>query len=280
MKGPVALVLIAATTVSCAAELSDIRPEAIRPRNPSADRQTQGRNLLAEMFEAHGGIDRWRQFNFVTAKVSDEWFNSLFWTLAAPYTENPEYVAVAAYTRTFPHGRIEFTGGRNAGETWVADGDVNHRKALGESPEVVATADDGLFASFVHNFLVWPNFPFILASADRVAHVGSEQWRGQRYEKVFISWGDFGPQADVDQWILWINAESNMLERVWFTIRLAGKDAVGGYNFKEFEEVQGLKVATVCEGVLGLDDDPLHTYVLSEIEFSNRQRADLMSVAP
>ena len=265
---------------ACSSGLSDIRPDALKSAPPTSQSVARGNALLAEMFEAHGGLWRWRSFNFVTAKVSDEWFNSLFWTLAAPYTENPEHVAVAAYTHEFPNARVEFTGGKNAGLVWVADRDTIVRKVPSEAPERVKTADDGIFTSFVHNFAVWPTFPFILASVDRAAYIGPDEYQGQRYEKVLVSWGTLGPQAKTDQWILWINAESKRLERVWFTIRVAGEDAVGGYNLKAFKTVQGLSIATVCEGIIGLDEAPLHTYVLTDIEFSNRVRSDLLSVVP
>ena len=163
---------------------------------------------------------------------------------------------------------------------WGARGDAIATKSPGEDAKTVKTIDDGLLTSFVHNFLVWPTFPFILSSADQAAYIGSEAYQGQRYEKVMVSWGTLGPQASTDQWILWINAESNLLERVWFTIRLAGESSVGGYNLKNFKTVQGLRIATVCEGVLGLEEEPLHTYVLSDIEFSNRIRTDLMTAVP
>ena len=144
----------------------------------------------------------------------------------------------------------------NARTVWVARGEQIFRKAPGETVEVVGNSDDGLFTAFVHNFLVWPSFPFILASADHIAHIGEDTWQGRRYEKVLVSWRDFAPQAKVDQWILWINADSKLLERVWFTTPLAGDDAVGGYNFKEFRQAQGLRIATVFEGVLELDEPP------------------------
>lgn len=270
------LLFVGALLGGCSSGLADIRPEPLRVAPPTADSEAKGQRLVREMLDAHG-LETWQTFDFVHARAADEWFNALFFALGAPYTENPEHVVVAAYTQRFPSARVEFTGGDNAGQVWVVDGDRIRTKAEGEAVETQRTADDPFFAAFVHNFPLWPNMPFLLASADRATYLDEATWEGRTYDRVLISWGDYAPQADVDQWILWVNRDTRLLERVWFTIRLAGEDQVGGYNLREIRDVQGMKIATVAEGLLGLDEDPLHTYTYRDIRFSNRVAADLMA---
>ena len=275
MNGRFVFFAIAVHLSACSSGLADLQPKALQTAPPTDVDIARGRALVDQMFEAHGGLKRWRSFNFVVAQVSDEWFNSLFWTLVTPYTENPEHVAVAAYTQEFPNGRVEFTGGRNAGLVWAARGEEVWRKRPGREAESQTVSEDGVLSTLVHNFMVWPMFPFLLSSVDQVVHIGADEYQGQRYEKVLVSWGELAPQPGADQWILWINAESKYLERVWFTVRLLGDSSVAGFNLKGFKDVQGLQIATMCEGVLGLDENPIHTYVLSHLEFSNRASTDL-----
>lgn len=274
-----AIFLLTALSAGCAG-MADIRPESLKAAPPSPSAESLGRRLVSGMMDAHGGLDRWRSFNFIHARAQDEWFSKLFFALAAPYTENPEQVVLSAYTQKFPSARIEFPGGKNAGHTWVVEEQTIRMKEPNFPPQSKSEADDRFFATFVHNFLLWPNVPFLLATADKAVHIGEAQWEGRSYDKVLIAWGDYAPQANSDQWILWINQESHLLERVWFTIRMAGERQVGGYNLREFHDVQGMKIATVYEGLLDLDDDPLHTYTYSKVEFSNRQEVDLMVGAP
>ncbi|MEO0813923.1 MAG: hypothetical protein AAFY60_13735, partial [Myxococcota bacterium] len=105
-------------------------------------------------------------------------------------------------------------------------------------------------------------------------------WEGRSFDRVLIGWGGLEPSSRSDQWDLWVNRESKLLERVWFTIRMAGDDAVAGYNLRNFITTQGLTVATRYEGLLDLDDTPLHTYQYRDIDFSHRAIEDLMAVAP
>ena len=263
----------------CASELADIRPERLRAKTPSEAEQTQGRSAMTAMLKTHG-YDAWKRYNFVHAKAADEWFNSLYFTLGAPYTENPEHAVVAAYTQRFPDARIEFTGGKNAGHVWAVGGDRIRIKRPGEETKAQVTQDDAFFAAFVHNFPLWPNIPFQLATATHVTYLDSAKWEGKTFDRILIGWGGFEPSERTDQWILWVNQDTHILERVWFTIRLAGQSQVGGYNLREIKAIQGMKIATVCEGVLDLEDGPLHTYTYRDIEFSRRRVEDLMAVVP
>ncbi len=266
---------------ACSGGLADLRPEMMQASSPDSAAIERGRTLLQRMYDAHGGLERWEQFNFVHAKASDEWFNSLFWALASPYEENPEHVFVASYTQQFPHARLEFPGGDNAGHTWVVKGNRLTTKEPSAPSEAEALRAAALKATFIRNFLLWPNVPFQLATADHAIYVGEGKWDGKNFDRVLISWGSLEPNTETDQWELWINKDTQLLERVRFTIRMFDESAVAGYNLKEFKTIQGLTIATVYEGLADPDDeDPLHTYTFSDIEFSRRQDADLMRVAP
>ncbi|MEL6546708.1 MAG: hypothetical protein AAFQ82_18930, partial [Myxococcota bacterium] len=137
--------------IGCSGGLADIRPASLQNAAPSPKSVDKGRAILAQMLEAHGSIERWQTYNFLHAKASDEWFNSLFWTLAAPYSENPEHVVVSSYIHKFPSGRIEFPGGDNQGHTWVVKNQYLMRKTPRAKPKKTNLQDEKLLATFVHN---------------------------------------------------------------------------------------------------------------------------------
>ncbi|MEM1024190.1 MAG: hypothetical protein AAGD10_01890 [Myxococcota bacterium] len=248
----------------------DLRPPNVRGDALPAATEHRGKEAVEAMLSAHGGLDRWRDFNFVSARASDEWYNTLYWRLLAPYRDNPEWVAVAAYVHDFPNARVQFLGGKNEGEVWVSRGDQIWRKNVDEEAKVIHVDDKGIFTTFAHGFAYWPTMPFALATADSVAYVDTGEWEGRRYDRVLVSWDGLAPKPDIDQWILWIDVETKQLDRVWFTIRRVGRRAQGGYNLRHYQWVQGLKVPTVLEALLKPDGRPLHVYTYEDIEFSRR----------
>lgn len=265
---------------ACGGGLADIRPDALKVDGaPTSQQSERGRAIIERMARAHG-IDTWKTFNFMTATSEDEWFNAFFYAVAAPYTENPERARVASYIHQFPHARVEFLAGENASEVWTVKGRALKRRKASEDVESFEQKDDALFAAFAHNFLLWPNVPFHMATADQWAYLDTKSWEGRTFERVLLSWKTLKPQADIDQWIVWVNTSTHLMERVEFTIRLSGEGQLGVYNLRGFKDVQGMKVAHVYEGLLELEDEPLHTYTYSDIEFSQRQVVDLTKLAP
>lgn len=251
---------------------ADIRPDSMKESPP---KEAQAEQLVRSMEKAHG-IEEWRRYNFMQAYAYDEWFNILFYKIAAPYTENPENVFVSAYTHEFPTSRVELLAGKNKGETWVAEGEMLYRKSPGKEADSWNYMDKGLFASFVHGFPIWPNVAFIFQSADKFAYLGEESVDGRLHHKVFVSWGTFEPHKEIDQWILWIDAETSVLKRVWFTIRAAGKGQEGGYVIRKTKAVQGMVIPVEVDAHLKFDKDPLHTYVYRDVVFSKRKRVSLL----
>lgn len=56
-------------------------------------------------------------------------------------------------------------------------------------------------------------FPFRMQSATILEHIGQQTWGGKEYDLVFATWNDFEPTHEMDQYIIWINKESGLIER-------------------------------------------------------------------
>ncbi len=273
-------VILSVSFLGGCAAIADLRPEVMRTAEPTVEAEQQGRAVLDKMVEAHGGMDAWSKFNFMHAKAEDAWFNRFIFAVVVPFQDNPEHVVVSSYTHSFPHGRLELPGGGNSGHTWGLKGNEITLKKPGEAPEVKPIKDEKILATLSMNFLFWPGMPFYLASADKVTYLGLEEIQDRRYHKVFLSWVRYAPQADIDQWVLWIDPDTNLLRYVNFTARLAGPSRQAVIGLRDFADIQGMKIAKKYDGLSKLGDEPLHTYSYSKIEFSNRKRLDLMADAP
>jgi hypothetical protein len=61
--------------------------------------------------------------------------------------------------------------------------------------------------------------PFVLPEADAVRGAEDATWHDQRFQRALVSWGRLEPQRDVDQYVVWSNAASGLIERIDCTVR-------------------------------------------------------------
>ncbi|MEL6181058.1 MAG: hypothetical protein AAFS10_19025 [Myxococcota bacterium] len=269
MKTTLALSLMGITMVlSACGGTADIRPNDLQGQITTQQRQ-RGSDAFAAMLKAHGGLDTWRQFDKVETRFRDEWTNSLFFQFT-PYDDNNAQASLEAWLHHFPYSRIAFLEGDGKGEVWIAKGQEVQRLKGGHL-QVQSAASDTFFTVFVQNPEMMVGVPFRLASADQVAYAGERTWRGQTYETVLLSWGTFEPQESVDQWLLYINRNTGLLELTEFTVRMSGQSQVGTYHYRDFKEVAGMMLPHRMDAYLSKDDDgPVHIYRFDHLHFSRR----------
>lgn len=52
-----------------------------------------------------------------------------------------------------------------------------------------------------------------MASANIVECVGQQSWNGRNYDLVFATWNSFELNTEIDQYIIWINKETGLIDR-------------------------------------------------------------------
>ena len=80
--------------------------------------------------------------------------------------------------------------------------------------------------------------PLRLKEAEILKYAGSTELNGQLYELVFATWGSLSPNKEFDQYLLYLNKETGILEYASFTIRKphvpAPKNIYGSIHYTEF----------------------------------------------
>lgn len=245
--------------------LVDLRPDDLKG-DVSAELRADGHARVQRMFDAHGGLERWEQFETVQTTFRDEWTNWLFFQVT-PYAENNQLASLEARLHHFPASRTAFLEGKGKGEVWTAQGDQVIRERHGERTQTAAW-DDAFFAVFVQNPEFMIGTPLRLASADQHAYVGPMQWHGDTYEVVMVSWDTFEPQERVDQWLLYLDPATDRLVAAEFTVRMSGRTQTGFYHFHDERRTDGLMLAHAMDAYLDKDDEtPVHRYRFGDFAF-------------
>jgi len=107
----------------------------------------------------------------------------------------------------------------------------------------LAYSDDRVLKFYLPALQYFDELPFRLLSAEFVAYAGDKTHHGKNYHLVFATWGSFAPNLQHDQYLLWINQETLLVEMCLYTVRDLLNWATGTIHFEDYREVQGVMFA-------------------------------------
>lgn len=84
-----------------------------------------------------------------------------------------------------------------------------------------------------------------LKKVDLITYGGEKEFNGKTYELVFVTWGKLKTHGEHDQYMLWINKETKMMEYVHFTVHdtsFPGNTVTGSNEFTNFKDIDGVKI--------------------------------------
>jgi len=230
-----ALVLIPLILSSCGP--ADIRNRQVREHGETQASFDRGRELLLQAAERHG-LAAWKAFKTARFVSVDEWagFAGRF-TGWWPVQEQRFRFDTLLGTFT---SRVELLDGPGVGEvmgvqSWKGYG-ASHAGARVES------AEDGLRSFYLPTLQYFAELPFRILSAQYITYGGERELDGSTYQLIYASWGSLEANLEHDQYELWINEETLLVEKCFYTVRGAFSGAVGTIHFDDYREVQGVMV--------------------------------------
>lgn len=258
----VGLVALAAIGLALAPPI-DIRPAEIRGRAVDADNEARGRQLLAQVAERYGGLERWRSLRATRAVLTDFWPAGLMKTMGSPWRDGE------TLELTYLHGRdtarLVFRGGERDGHAWGIQNWLTYTRA-GSAPAEFAPNNDIKF--WLPTIAYFFELPFRLVEASVVQYVGERHLDGRTYDLVYLTWNSPEPQADVDQYVAWINRKTGMLDYTQYTVRDTHKLIAGGMHCSDYRTIDGVVIPFVMSAS-GSPEEPqlMHRFDVKQVQF-------------
>jgi len=245
-----------------AACLSDIRPDAIK-NAVDTDASVRGRAMLEAAAEAHGGLDAWNARTTVDVAFTDEWFG--VYRLAAPWPDATVSVRHRLTLHTFD-SELHFQG-EHDGLVWGVRDWQTWSQRDGQPPESDKNKDARFILPTMHYFA---EFPYRMQEAPVVLDAGPVELNGVRYQTLFVTWEDTKPRAEWDQYVLYINPDTGLIDKAHYTVREIARFVSGTMHFEDYRLVDGawMSHAMIVTAEPGDPlDAPLHTVTVASYTF-------------
>ncbi len=211
----------------------DIRPEYLKENNISEADKIKGKALLQEMQEAYGGMDNWLAFKTGRYAQTADWYENKMGI--AGWDTLPQQFEM---TSTLGTDNAEFTllNGQNKGQTWGVEDWKSYQK-IGDQKKFIPNEK-------YHHKLIYKNywfqFPFRISEAPIIAYAGEDKVDGETYDLLYATWGSETPNREYDQYVLYVDKATKMIEWLHFTLRDKVNFIHITASFTHFKNINGI----------------------------------------
>lgn len=211
---------------------SDLRPTYLGDKIAEKDYE-KGKILLQEMQAAYGGMDNWLAHKTGTYSQIADWYDDKLGM--AGWDELPQQFQM---TSTLGTDDCEFTllNGANKGQIWGVEEWKSYQNKNGNKEFV--------HHEKYHHKLIYKNywfqFPFRISEAPIIAYAGESTVKGEAYDLLFITWGSEVPNREYDQYVLYLDKTTRMIEWLNFTLREKVNFIQITAQFTDFKVINGI----------------------------------------
>lgn len=178
--------------------------------------------------------------------------------------------------------RVTFLDGKKAGEkrglqAWnyyvIKKGD-----SIPEFKKKAHTKTEFGLAAFQYFFELLDR----LKKVDLIRYGGEKEFNGNKYDLVFVTWNKLKTHNEHDQYMLWINKATSMMDYVHFTVHetaFPGNTITGSNEFTKFKNIDGVKIP--FEQIIYIGSPKtnqakyLHKLTVSDFKFDSFEKAIL-----
>ena len=182
---------------------TDLLLADIRPADLGAP--ASGRKTMPSIHRAHGDAARWYALQRVTLEMEGTWDHPAPRWAQGPFLSDEPRIRLSFAPAVYGDAKLESLDTNESFE--VRDG-----VALAHADGSTRPGPRQL-RLFVDSIRHLVEMPFAMQTTTVQRSTAASAWNGEQYRRVFATWGDFAPNPDVDQYILWQNESSGLLER-------------------------------------------------------------------
>lgn len=223
--------------------MANIQPKLVK-KNPNSEKlEKKGKAILKKAHDAHGvdNLLRHDVYQFVTI---DDWKGPLA-GMGKLWPEKNTKMEFKYAINTFD-ARVKFLSGSRINQS-VGLQSWKFYEGEGDSTNFNVEHDERLTFGLAA-FQYFSELTGRLENAEIIRYGGEKEFKNVKYDLVFVTWKQEDAHKEFDQYLLYINKTTNLIDYATYTIRdnylhLPGtKIFYGTIGFSNFKDVDGYKV--------------------------------------
>jgi len=239
--------LFAALIFISSCSVSDIRTSYQKKDTNELEQEQKGKALLEETWLAHG-FDKLKNHTTYEVSAKDHWKGAMGKMGNLWGDSNNKPLKLRFSVGTFDN-QVEFLEGKKAGtKAGLQSWNYYEKEEGGKAIFKKTKKRIGFGLAAYHYFFELADR---LRRAPIIRYAGEKTFEGKEYDVVFATWETIKANPDYDQYQLYINKKTKLVDFCLYTIResyLPGaKKLYGSIRYTDIREIDGIKVSFLQE---------------------------------
>lgn len=278
-----AMVFIASVFLLQSCGIADLRTTQIKKEGFQIENIKKGKLLLANAWKKQG-MDKLENHKTYSFDGKDTW-KGMLGNMGKIWHEKNSELEFKYRINSFD-GQVTFLDGVDKGtssglQNWNYYDIINGKPIFSDKDakanrrKVFGIAAYQYFSEMINR----------LKNAPIIMYAGEDELRGQKYDLVFCTWDTPNPHMEDDQYVVWINKKTGLMDFAQYTIRESYlkppgyKTIGGGVEFTDFQEIDGILIPhSQIVYAIKLNKNPekyLHKLSISNFKFDAFEESDL-----
>lgn len=228
--------------------LHDVRPKMLKREGITQENTSKGKQILDQVWKKQGG-DKLAQHMVYSFQGFDTWKDSRLGKIGKLWPDYETTLEFKFQVDTLD-GQLTFMDGERKGTT-AGIYNSNYYEINKGIPEFQDKTDKSNRRAVFGLSHIQYFFELLgrLRQAPIISYAGSEAFNGKQYELVFCTWGKAKPHQEHDQYLLWINKKTGLLDYAEYSVREPhvkppGYKMIGGnIEYTDYREIDGVWIS-------------------------------------
>jgi hypothetical protein len=265
------LILISITLQSCMADMRTvmIKREGITPMNES-----KGKTIIKNTWEKHGFAKLAN--HKVYSLIADDTWKGMMGKMGKPWPDAKSKLKLKYAINTFD-SQVEFMDGRKENSIAGLQSWQYYEQEQQKGIEFIEYNKRIAFGLSAYQYF----FEMLdrLKRAPIISYAGEKKFNDTLYDLIFITWQDPEPHMGHDQYLLWINKDTQLLEYAVYSLRenylkMPGYKAFyGSIKFDDYKNIDGIliphKQTVFLNEPSKKDKRHLHQLIVKDFKFDD-----------
>ncbi len=234
-------VLVGIGMLSFQSCLSDLRPKEFRTDERFTAASHEKAVSLLNTYAERSGLSKWKTVKTYQVDYADNFYGT-FGKLANPFKDKKNNFKLR-YVPMKSKGNLRFSSGSEKGMVWGYDEGTTYTKTDRNAQAEIKKSKKITFWLPTYQYFI--EFPFRITNADVIYHVGERKYGLQVYDLILVSWKTHKPQKNLDQYLIWINQSTGLVDKLQYTIRDQAGILKGTAIIDEYQDYNGIKLPSL-----------------------------------